>query len=185
MGEKGCTMGFFDKLFGKKEAPAAPRPDSIATEYVDNVVVAPSTGQLIAMPDIPDPVFSGGAMGKAVGIKPSKGIVYAPVTGVVTATMPGSLHAVGLNSDSGVEVLIHVGVDTVEMKGDGFAGFVEKGEHVTAGQPLISFDLAKIAAAGHSDCVITVVLNGDDYASVDPVDAGSIEAGQPIIKLAD
>jgi len=176
-------MGFFDKLFGKKEAPAAARPDSITTEYADNVVVAPTPGELVAMADIPDPVFAGGAMGVATGIKPSKGIVYAPVSGVVTATMPGSLHAVGLASDSGVEVLIHVGVDTVEMKGDGFAGFVEKGEHVTAGQPLITFDTAKIAAAGHSDCVITVVLNGDDYASVEPVEPGAIEAGKPIINL--
>ena len=178
-------MGFFDKLFGKKEA-AAPvaKPEAVAAEEGKGIVCAPSTGELIAMADIPDPVFAGGAMGQAIGIKPSKGVVYSPVSGEVTATMPGSLHAVGLRSDDGMDVLIHIGVDTVEMKGDGFTNYCDKGSHVKAGEPLVAFDSAKIAAAGHSDCVICVVMNGDDFSSVTPVDPGPIEAGAPVIRVA-
>lgn len=175
-------MGFFDK-FKKKAAAPAPKPQAVHIEEQADKVYAPANGTGVAMADLPDPVFAGGAMGQAYGVNPSEGVVYAPVSGEITVTTP-TLHALGLLSDDGIEILIHVGVDTVEMKGDGFTGFVEKGQHVVAGEPLMTFDRDKIAKAGHPDVVITVVTNGDDYTSVTPIDAKPISAGEPIITVA-
>lgn len=172
-------MGFFDK-FKKAADPVKPAAVTVAT--VPTAVYAPVAGAGMKMADIPDAVFASGAMGQAYGVKPSGDTVYAPVTGVVTATTP-TLHALGLRTDDGIEVLIHVGVDTVEMKGDGFAGFVEKDQRVVAGEPLMTFDSAKIAAAGHSDVVITVVTNTDDLKSVASVEAGEVKAGDKIFDV--
>ena len=176
-------MGLLDKLFGKVERRVVvDRPDPLDIQAAPHVVCAPASGQLMAMADIPDPVFACGAMGPAVGIKPDAGVVYAPVSGTVTLTT-GTLHALGLRSDNGVEILIHMGVDTVNMKGDGFTGFVEKGQRVSAGEALLVMDLEKVAAAGYSDVVITVVTNADDFAPVIPVEAGPVCAGAQVMTV--
>ena len=101
------------------------------------------------MADVPDPVFSGEVLGKGCAVWPEDDLVYAPCDGKVPVTMG---HAVGLQSDSGIEVLAHVGVDTVNMNGDGFEGFVKADDVVKAGQPMLKIDRAKIAAAGYMDC---------------------------------
>ena len=98
------------------------------------------------MADVPDPVFGGEVLGKGCAVWPEDDLVYAPCDGKVTVTMG---HAVGLQSDSGIEVLVHVGVDTVNMNGDGFEGFVKADDVVKAGQPILKIDRAKIAAAGY------------------------------------
>ena len=104
-------------------------------------------------------------MGPSVGIQPTEGIVYAPFDGQVMMIFPTN-HAIGLKSDSGMEVLIHVGVDTVAMDGDGFASFVKQDDKVKAGDKLLSFDRAKIAAANHPDTVIVALTNGAEYKEV-------------------
>jgi glucose-specific phosphotransferase system IIA component len=176
-------MGFLDKLFGKSTPAATPaKPAPVTVDAVPQAVFAPANGTGVAMKDIPDPVFSAGAMGVAFGVKPSDGVIYAPVTGTITATTP-TLHAVGLTSADGIEVLIHVGVDTVEMKGDGFTGFVERGQSVVAGEALMKVDLAKIAAAGHPDVVITVITNSDEYASIEPAEPTALSAGDKIFTV--
>ncbi len=167
-------MGLFD-VFKKKAAPAKPaKPAKLDVTAAPGTVLAVANGKLMNMEDIPDPVFASGAMGKAVGIKPAEGVVYAPVSGTITAGMP---HAQGLVSEDGTEVLIHVGIDTVNMKGDGFTVFTEKGQQVQAGEPLLTFDLDKVAKAGYSDVIITVITNTDDFKSVDPVEPGDVKAG--------
>lgn len=177
-------MGLLDKLFGKVERkPVVDRPAPLDIQPASDVVCAAASGQLMAMADIPDPVFACGAMGPAVGIKPDNGIVYAPVTGTITLTT-GTLHALGLRSDDGAEILLHMGVDTVNMKGDGFTGFVEKGQHVRAGEALLVMDLDKVAAAGYSDVVITVVTNADEFSSIASAAAGTIGAGERIMTVA-
>lgn len=173
-------MGFFDR-FKKAAAPA--KPEAITTEYAPGVVAAPVAGTLDAMEASPDPVFAGKAMGDGCIVKPSGEVVYAPVAGTVTASMP---HAVGLMGDDEAEVLIHIGIDTVNMKGEGFTVHVAKGDHVEAGTPLVSFSKAAIKKAGYDDTVMCIITNTDDYATVElAAPAGTaVEAGKAAVKYA-
>ncbi|MBR6377774.1 MAG: PTS glucose transporter subunit IIA, partial [Oscillospiraceae bacterium] len=109
---------------------------------------------------IPDETFATGVLGDGVGIDPSEGVVYAPFDGEV-ASIFDTNHAVSLEAN-GMELLIHVGVDTVNMKGDGFKGFVHDGDQVKAGQKLIEFDINKIKKAGYSPVVAVLLTNSDD-----------------------
>ena len=141
----------------------APAEVAITTEAGE--VKSPVNGKIIPAKDIPDAVFAGEAMGPSIGIEPTEGVVYAPFDGEVMMIFPTN-HAIGLKGDNGMEVLIHVGVDTVAMDGDGFAAFTEQGAKVKAGQKLITFDRDKIAAANHPDTVIVVLTNGAEYSDV-------------------
>ncbi len=125
-------------------------------------VYAPVSGKVIPSEEIPDETFARGVLGRGVGIEPIEGMVIAPFDGVISFTTD-TKHAVGITSPDGMELLIHVGVDTVAMKGDGFQCFVKEGQKVCAGDKLISFDQAKIAAAGHPDVVAVLVSNSDNY----------------------
>jgi PTS system sucrose-specific IIC component len=146
-------------------AAAMGAPDAVALETEAGVIKAPVNGKIINAKDIPDPVFASEAMGPSIGIEPTEGVVYAPFDGTVMMIFPTN-HAIGLKADNGMEVLIHVGVDTVAMNGEGFKAFVAADEKVKAGQKLIEFDRAKIKAADHPDTVIVVITNGADYKDV-------------------
>lgn len=149
-------------------APAEPAtPAAPAAEPSDRVLLAPLSGAVHPITDMPDQVFASKAMGDGLAIEPAPGAdtVVAPADGVVAATMPGSWHAIGLTLDNGPEVLIHVGIDTVDMGGDGFACLVEQGQRVTAGQPLMTFSAEKIRAAGHP--TITAFIVTDEGAATD------------------
>ena len=104
-------------------------------------------------------------MGPSIGIEPTDGVVYAPFDGTVLMVLPTN-HAVGLRSDSGMEVLIHVGVDTVNMNGDGFESFVKQDDVVKKGQKLLTFDRKKIKEAGHPDTVIVALTNGAEFQNI-------------------
>ncbi|MBM6676951.1 PTS system trehalose-specific EIIBC component [Olsenella uli] len=161
-------------------APAEPAtPAAPAAEPSDRVLLAPLSGAVHPITDMPDQVFASKAMGDGLAIEPAPGAdtVVAPADGVVAATMPGSWHAIGLTLDNGPEVLIHVGIDTVDMGGDGFACLVEQGQRVTAGQPLMTFSAEKIRAAGHPTITAFIVTDegaATDLALIDGMDA---EAG--------
>ena len=162
-------MGLFDKFKKAVSAePAAPATPAAITAQAS---------------DFPDPVFSTEVLGKGCAIWPENDVVYAPVSGEVTVTMG---HAVGLKSDSGVEVLVHVGVDTVDMKGRGFTGYVKQGDHVSAGDPMIKIDRSEIAAAGHPDCVVLAVSNTAEYASVTMTAEADVhvDAGAAVVEVA-
>ena len=174
-------MGLFDMF--KKKAPAAPAGPAPVTAHADaNTLAAPVTGKAIKMTDVPDPVFGAEVLGKGCAIWPDTEVVYAPCNGTVTVTMG---HAVGLMSDDGVEVLVHVGVDTVNMQGEGFKGFVKKDDRVTAGQPLLQFSKDAIAKAGYKDSVVLAVSNTAEFADVqmivDPDTA--VSAGDAVVKV--
>ena len=141
----------------------APSATALTTEA--GVVNAPVNGKIIPAKEIPDPVFAEETMGPSVGIQPTEGIVYAPFDGEVMMIFPTN-HAIGVKADNGMEVLIHVGVDTVAMDGDGFSAFVKQGDKVKAGQKLLSFDRDKIAKANHPDTVIVALTNGTEYKDV-------------------
>lgn len=163
---------------GPAEAPeaAAPAPSATAT---DRVLLAPLSGTVRPITEMPDPVFSGKAMGDGLAIEPVAGAdtVVAPADATVAATMPGSNHAIGLVLDDGMELLVHVGVDTVEMGGDGFACLVEQGQRVSAGQPLMTFSAEKIRAAGHPTAVAFVVTGEGSATGLALLDGMDAEAG--------
>ena len=163
---------------GPAKAPeaAAPAPSAAAT---DRVLLAPLSGTVRPITEMPDPVFSSKAMGDGLAIEPAVGAdtVVAPADATVAATMPGANHAIGLVLDDGMELLVHVGVDTVEMGGDGFACLVEQGQRVSAGQPLMTFSAEKIRAAGHPTAVAFVVTGEGSAAGLALLDDMDAEAG--------
>ena len=166
-------MGFFDFL--KKSAePAAP-----AAPAFPLVLAADAKGAVVPMEQIPDEVFAQGILGQCCGIDPTEGKVYGEIT-----QAPDSGHALGIQGIGDVEVLIHVGVDTVEMKGDGFSPKVKVGDKIKKGDLLLEMDLTKIAAAGHPAVVITVITNTDDFAGVEVVASGTVEPGADLIKIS-
>lgn len=117
------------------------------------------TGKAIPLEEVGDGVFSEKIMGDGLAILPENNVLYAPADAVVEAVMPDSKHACGLKMENGMEVLLHIGIDTVTMNGDGFEYLIEKGQRVTAGTPLIKFDRDKIKAAGHPDVTMCIIAN--------------------------
>lgn len=171
-------MGFFNKLFGSQNTKPAP----IAAQTAPLTVCAPFTGTAMALEKIPDAVFSQGILGGGCGLEPAEEIVYAPFDGTICQTME-TCHAVGIRSDDGIELLIHVGMDTVEMQGKGFAYFISDGQHVKAGEPLMKLTLSDIKAAGHPATTAIVVSNSDEFSSVELIANGKIEHGSPLLRV--
>ena len=117
------------------------------------------------MSAVKDQAFSSGALGKGVGIRPSGQEIYAPADGEITCVFP-TKHAIGLQSDDGVEVLLHIGIDTVQLEGKHFQVMVEQGQHIKRGDQLAVVDFAGIRADGYDDTIIAIVTNTQDYADV-------------------
>ena len=153
--------------------PVAPQNETIQT---------PIVGDVVALENVNDPVFSSGAMGQGIAVKPSQGVVYAPADAEVSIAFATG-HAYGLKTANGAEILIHVGIDTVTMNGEGFEQKVAQGDKVKAGDVLGTFDSNKIAAAGLDDTTMVIVTNTADYASVTPVASGSVVKGDAIIEV--
>nr|WP_243071073.1 glucose PTS transporter subunit IIA [Candidatus Mycolicibacterium alkanivorans] len=127
-------------------------------------------------------MFSKGTMGPGVAVLPSGDTAYAPGSGVVVA-VPPSGHAFGLVLDGGIEVLIHIGIDTVALKGEGFDVKVTKGQKVSAGTALVTFDRRVIEAAGYPLVTPIVVLNGKKFGSVEPTAHGTVAAGASLLAV--
>ncbi|WP_295826598.1 beta-glucoside-specific PTS transporter subunit IIABC [uncultured Microbacterium sp.] len=142
-------------------------------------IVAPMTGEVIALEKVDDPVFSGGILGPGVAIRPTEGEVRAPITGTVSSLLP-SRHALGILGDDGLEVLVHVGLDTVRLEGAPFTAHVAQGDRVEAGQHVLTADLAAIEAAGLDITTPVVVLNGDAY-DVASLVTGRVAAGAALL----
>ena len=163
-------------------AEAAPKAELVAGQEV--VLTAPLNGTVVALEDVPDPVFSSGAVGKGAGIEPSDGAsikVVAPADGSVVVA-PSSGHAYGLALDNGLEILIHVGIDTVNLEGKGFDVKVGKGDRVKAGQTLVVVDRAVIEEAGYKLVTPVLVTNYMNFAEVEVIANGSIKAGTDLVK---
>ena len=156
------------------EAEAAPAPEEIPEAVMEfGTVISSSAGEIaqctagkvIPYTEIPDPTFAAGTLGQGVGIVPEDEYVYAPIDGEISSVAE-SKHAIGISGENDMEVLIHVGVDTVEMKGDGFEDYVKEGDKVKKGQRIMKFDREKIKAANHPDTVVLLLTNSDDYEGV-------------------
>ncbi len=154
----------------KKEVPAEAAPE-VPVEQKPVItceagtILAPVPGKVIPHTEIPDPTFAAGVLGTGVGIIPETGVVCAPYDGEISSVAE-TQHAVGITGPGDMEVLIHIGVDTVAMAGDGFEALVQEGDQVKAGQPLVRFDRDKIKAANHPDTVVVLLTNSDDYENM-------------------
>ncbi|MGX9901332.1 PTS sugar transporter subunit IIA [Arthrobacter sp. SA17] len=145
-------------------------------------VLAPVSGTVVALADVQDKVFASGAMGAGIGIIPEEDSVYSPVSGTVQAVMRTG-HAYGIKSDEGVEVLVHIGIDTVQMDGDGFEAAVHRGQRVEAGDLLATADRAKIQAAGYDSTTLMVVTNTKNLTAVVPVAERHLRHGTPAVDV--
>lgn len=161
----------------------APTAEPTATEETAEEVTvdgtakklyAPIQGTIVPRNEIPDDTFAAGVLGNGVGIDPEEGVVVAPFDGEISS-VTDTKHAIGITGPADMEVLIHVGVDTVNMKGDGFELLVEEGQKVKAGQKLMTFDIAKIKAAGYSPVAAVLLTNSDDYPEFKVVKTGKAQ----------
>ena len=162
-------MGLLDSLkstFTSTGEASVPPAASFATR--EGVIYAPVNGVLVNLSEVPDETIASGMLGQGYGIEPITGTIYAPANGRIGATTVTN-HSIGMITEDGLRVFIHVGLGTVEMNGKGFARFVEMGDVVKAGQPLISFDRDAIKAAGHEDIVTVIVSELDRLKSIDHV----------------
>ena len=162
------------------EGAEAPTAAEVAAEAV--TVTSPLEGRAVPISEIPDPVFSTGVVGDGIAIEPTSNTVVCPADATVV-TAPDSGHAFGLKLDSGVELLIHVGIDTVELGGKGFDVKVKAGDHVSAGQPLVVFDPTVIDEAGYSKITPVLVTNGFDSSNVTGIPADDVTTGTPVITV--
>lgn len=153
-----------------------------ATYNEPEKLVAPLNGTIVALKDVKDEVFSSGSMGQGVAIEPKEGKVCAPFDCEVAMTFPTG-HAIGLRSAKGAEVMIHIGMDTVELDGEGFKILVEKDQSVKAGDPLIEFDLAAIKKAGYEVTTPVIVTNTNNYHEVNVVASGEVSIGDQLLDL--
>ena len=163
-------MGLFDKLFGKKE------------EINPNHVYAPLAGEAVAISEVPDPTFSSGAMGNGIAIKPTDGKVCSPVNGTVDM-MFDTGHAVSLVSDNGIEILIHVGLETVGLEGKPFQIKVQNGQKVKKGDILMIADLAAIEAASLPTITPVLICNTDDYTTFNVSTGKAVTNADVVIEL--
>ena len=176
------------------DAAAAPAEEAAADAPAEEVkpalvpgavteVPAPLTGTVMPLEDVTDPVFSSGAVGQGAGLTPTGDIVVtAPADGTVVVA-PDSGHAFGINLDNGVELLIHVGLDTVNLKGEGFTPKVSAGERVGRGEPLVDADLKVIRDAGYDPTTILVVTNTASLGAVVPIVDGEVTTSTTVVEI--
>lgn len=173
-------MGFLKKLLG--EAEKANTEAAPAVEAEKNTVYSPLDGTAITLEEIGDGVFSAGVLGQGCGIRPDSETVTAPVDGKIIQ-VADTKHAVGIESSDGLEILIHVGLDTVAMNGKGFTVHVKEGQQVKCGQKLLTFDKKAIEAAGYPDTTAVLITNSGDYENVELCTVGHVKSTDKLIKV--
>jgi len=157
------------KLFGKKEET----PTEIS-------VYSPINGKLLSLEEVPDPVFSQKMMGDGLAIEPTDGKVVSPIDGEVIQVFP-TKHAIGLKAKNGAEILIHIGLETVSMQGEGFETHISEGSKVKVGDPLVTFDLALVGEKAKSIITPVIITNGDDLGAISKKSLADTTAGKDII----
>ena len=166
----------------EKDEVIGEAPEIKAVILEDTRLNSPVPGTVIPLSEVEDEAFASEALGKGFAVEPSEGKVFAPFDGKVVALFP-TKHAVGLVSDAGTEILIHVGLNTVELKGKYFDALVEVGQEVTKGQLLLTFDMKKIQEAGYSTQVPVVVTNTPQYSSVDTIVQGKVSKAEDVLVI--
>ncbi len=168
----------------KAKADVQTGSEPAETKQAEKCVLAPVKGSIVRREEIPDETFASGVLGDGVGIEPETGEVLAPFDGVISS-VTDTRHAIGITGPGEMELLIHVGVDTVSMKGDGFELFVSEGDRVKAGQKLIAFDIEKIKAAGYHTTTAVLLTNSDDYSAFRVLKTGRTEVLEKIMSIEE
>ena len=178
------AVGFLlTMLFYKDKAPEeAKRVKVTKTEEGETLLASPLKGKVVKLSEVKDEAFSSGALGMGIAIEPEEGVLYAPADGTVSALFPTG-HAIGLTTAGGLELLMHVGMDTVQLDGKGFKAFVEAGEEVKQGQKLLEFDRKLIGEAGYSLVTPVLVTNSDEFERVEPTEADEVQAGDLLLRV--
>ena len=166
----------------KDDAPVAKKELNSSATVNGEVLLAPVKGEVKPLTEVSDAAFSSEAMGKGIAIVPVEGKVYAPADGTITAFFSTG-HAIGITTDKGAEVIIHVGMDTVQLEGKGFNPVVKQGDKVKRGDLLLEFDLDLIKAAGYSTETPIVITNSGKYTDIIPTDSISVDNGNELITL--
>lgn len=177
-------MGFKDPVEEEtKTEPAASAEQPVrAANASDEIVFSPIEGTIVELSEVPDPAFASGAMGKGIAIEPAVGRVVAPFDGTVTVAFKKK-HALAVVSDTGAEILVHVGVDTVKLDGQHFVSHIKEGDRVQAGDLLLEFDIAQIKAAGYHTVTPIIVTNSANYEDVIPQATGQVHSQELLLKL--
>lgn len=162
--------------------PAAPAAKTVSASVKDETVKSPVTGQVVVLADVEDKVFSSGAMGKGIAVEPAIGEITAPADAEVKILFP-TKHAIGLVTEDGTELLIHIGMNTVELEGNHFTAYINQGDKVKAGQKLISFDTEAIRAEGYSLLTPVIVTNSSDYSDIQTTHSKEVTAKDDLIEV--
>lgn len=164
--------------------PTAPAPaaKTVSASVKDETVKSPVTGQVVALADVEDKVFSSGAMGKGIAVEPAIGEITAPADAEVKILFP-TKHAIGLVTEDGTELLIHIGMNTVELEGNHFTAYINQGDKVKAGQKLISFDTEAIRAEGYSLLTPVIVTNSSDYSDIQTTHSKEVTVQDDLIEV--
>ncbi|MGI6755814.1 MAG: PTS sugar transporter subunit IIA [Atopobiaceae bacterium] len=176
-------MGIFSRILSSN-TEGVTVPKSARFETKPGTVYVPVSGLLIPVKEVGDKTIAEGMFGAGVGILPMGNVLYAPADGRVKATTVTN-HAIGITTADGADILMHIGVDTVKLNGKGFCRFVEAGETVVAGQPLIAFDNEKIVEAGYEDTVIISITNSDDEHVASVAQSRTKIGGKLLLKVGD
>ncbi|WP_317913661.1 PTS glucose transporter subunit IIA [Carnobacterium maltaromaticum] len=168
-------FGFFKKKEAKKEETKTP----VTSVSIEGTLFSPANGKVIAISEVSDPVFGEKMMGDGYAVVPTDGKIYAPVNGKVTSVFP-TKHAIGLLMDNGTEVLLHMGLDTVELKGAPFEIAVTEGQVVTPETLVATVDLDALATAGKDNAMVVVITNMDKIASFAVTELGETTASKAI-----
>ncbi|WP_338708701.1 beta-glucoside-specific PTS transporter subunit IIABC [Paenibacillus amylolyticus] len=178
-------MGFKDPVEEEtKTEPTTSAQQSVrATNASDENVFSPIEGTIVELSEVPDPAFASGAMGKGIAIEPTVGRVVSPFDGTVTVAFKKK-HALAVVSDTGAEILVHVGVDTVKLDGQHFVSHIKEGDRVQAGDLLLEFDIAQIKAAGYHTVTPIIVTNSANYEEVIPQATGQVHSQELLLKLS-
>ena len=176
-----CLIGFDETPLAGAAADSTDAKDEKATDDDIPTVHSPATGTVVPLDQVNDPAFAGATMGKGIAVLPTDGQIVAPFTGTVVTVFP-TKHVVGLISDDGIELLVHVGIDTVALGGKGFTAHVKDGDRVRTGDPMLTVDLAAVSAT-HDTTTVIVVTNTAAFADVLPVADGTVQAGDDLLTI--
>jgi len=178
-----ASISLLKFLQNKKHMDSMNEPDyQCVVNYQKGTVYCPLEGTAIPLEEVSDPAFSQGILGPGVAIKPLNGNLYAPVNGTVIALFPTN-HALGMMSEDGMELLLHIGIDTVVLNGEGFQAHVKQGDKVRVGQKLISFSPEKIEARGLEATTMVLVSNHQSLGAMEIMPLGAMQPMQPIIRF--
>ena len=178
----GFVLAFITFKDEKNQDSSEIKNNKTADDTQTEILVSPLTGTAMPLSEVEDAAFSSEMLGKGIAVKPTDGKVYAPCAGTVTTLFP-TKHAIGIESEHGAEILIHLGLDTVKLEGKGFTAHIQEGDKVTKGQLLVSCDLDAIAKEGYSMVTPVIITNTDEYKDIVPMNAGSVQQSEDLLTL--